>query len=96
MTTSYAGGNGSAVRGASISDLPSKLRRMYPPVCHRAADEIERLRAERDDLRAAIFGGPRYDADLGNGNFVEMAQTTEAARVGALSRAAAAEAERDA
>ena len=58
--------------------------------------ERDALLAERDALRAAIFGGTDYATDLTNGNFVEMAQTTEAARIGALARAEKAEAERDA
>ena len=61
-----------------------------------AADLIEALTAERDALRAAIFGGTDYATDLTNGNFIEMAQTTEVARLGALARAEKAEAERDA
>ena len=50
------------------------------------------LRAERDELRAAIFGSGDYCKTLRNGNFVEMAQATEAGRKGAIARAEAAEA----
>lgn len=56
----------------------------------------DKLVAERDTLRAAIFGSADYDRALTTGNFVEMAKMTEAARLGALSRAKQAEAERDA
>lgn len=59
------------------------------------AAEIARLAAERDELRAAIFGGKNYAADLRNGNFVEMANTLHAAQTGGLARAEKAEAERD-
>lgn len=54
--------------------------------------EIARLTAERDALRAAIFGGASYASDLRNGNFVEMAQTLHAAQKGGLARAEKAEA----
>lgn len=55
-------------------------------------DAIAALRAERDELRAAIFGSGDYCKTLRNGNFVEMAQATEAGRKGAIARAEAAEA----
>jgi len=58
-----------------------------------ALAEVQALRAERDDLRAAIFGSRDYWPDLRNGNFIEMAATLHAARKGALARAEAAEAE---
>lgn len=38
------------------------------------------LEAERDELRVAIFGSDNYCKTLCNGNFVEMAQATEAGR----------------
>lgn len=63
-----------------------------PPYCQEAADAIIALRAERDELRAAIFGSGDYCKTLRNGNFVEMAQATEAGRKGAIARAEAAEA----
>ncbi|WP_323041115.1 hypothetical protein [Gemmobacter sp.] len=59
------------------------------------AAEIVRLTSERDELRAAIFGGKNYAADLRNGNFVEMANTLHVAQKGGLARAEKAEAERD-
>ncbi|TXH55688.1 MAG: hypothetical protein E6Q97_08250 [Desulfurellales bacterium] len=63
-----------------------------PPYCREAADALTALRAERDELRVAIFGSGDYWKTLRNGNFVEMAQATEAGRNGAIDRAEAAEA----
>ena len=63
-----------------------------PPYCREAADALAALRAERDELRAAIFGSGDYCKTLRNSNFVEMAQATEAGRKGAVARAEAAEA----
>ena len=51
--------------------------------------------ADRDELRAAIFGSPDYAADLRNGNFREMAETLHSAQKGGIARAEKAEAERD-
>lgn len=56
------------------------------------ADAITAMRAERDELRAAIFGSADYSEMLRNGNFVEMARDMEAGRKGAIARAEAAEA----
>jgi hypothetical protein len=56
-------------------------------------DVVNRLAAERDTLRAAIFGGANYASDLRTGNFVEMAQTLHAAQKGGLERAEKAEAD---
>lgn len=59
---------------------------------------LEKLTAterERDALRSAIFGSVYYDPTLRNGNFIEMARSTEDARKAALDRAEAAERERD-
>lgn len=56
------------------------------------ANALTALRAERDELRAAIFGSGDYCKTLRNGNFAEMAQATEAGRKGAIARAEAAEA----
>ena len=53
------------------------------------------LIADRDELRAAIFGSPDYAADLRNGNFREMAETLHSAQKGGIARAEKAEAERD-
>ena len=55
-------------------------------------DALTALRTERDELRAAIFGSGDYCKTLRNGNFVEMAQATEAGRKGAIARAETAEA----
>jgi hypothetical protein len=55
-------------------------------------DRATAAEAERDELRAAIFGPLRYQPDLTNRAFVEMVQATEAGRLGAVSRATAAEA----
>ncbi|TDR90345.1 hypothetical protein [Enterovirga rhinocerotis] len=55
--------------------------------------KLAKAEAERDDLRAAIFGGTDYDRDLTNGNFVEMANATEAGGQGAVECMAAAESE---
>ena len=84
-----------------VEQLATELDRQdeYAPLGHvgwEAAVALRALLAQRDALRAAIFGGTDYATDLTNGNFVEMAQTTEAARIGALARAEKAEAERDA
>jgi hypothetical protein len=57
--------------------------------------ENARLRADMDWLKRSIFGSADYHPSLPTGCFAEMAQTTDAARKGALSRAEAAEAERD-
>ena len=51
--------------------------------------------ADRDELRAAIFGSPDYAADLRNGNFREMAETLHSAQKGGIARAEKAEAERE-
>lgn len=51
---------------------------------------------ERDELRAAIFGGPNYSPRLQKRNFVEMVTSLHAAQQGGLARAEKAEAERDA
>lgn len=59
------------------------------------AAEIERLKADIAWLKRSIFGSANYDPSLPIGSFAEMAQTTEAARVGGLARAEKAEAERD-
>lgn len=57
----------------------------------KAVRENAGLLLDRDDLRRAIFGGSDYDPSLRNGNFVEMADTTESARLGAIARAEASE-----
>lgn len=56
----------------------------------------ERLRADLEWLKRSIFGSANYWPSLPTANFAEMAQTTEAARKGALARAEKAEAEREA
>jgi len=50
-------------------------------------------RADLDAIKTAIFGNAGYEPTLTIGSFCEMARTTEAARVGALSRAEYAESE---
>ena len=54
---------------------------------------MRKYEAERDTLKAAVFGSRDYDPKLPIGNFVEMVRSTEAARQGALQRAEAAEAD---
>lgn len=60
------------------------------------AEMKDAAEAERDELRAAIFGGPNYSPRLQNGNFVEMVTSLHAAQQGGLARAEKAEAERGA
>lgn len=79
-----------------LADSLDTFARHYPGLAKDAANALRALLAERDALRAAIFGDANYATDLANGNFIEMAQATEAARLGALARAEKAEAERDA
>ena len=55
-------------------------------------DRIAELEVEREELRAAIFGGHNYDPALRNDNFREMAESLHAAQRGGLTRAEAAEA----
>jgi len=56
-----------------------------------SADLVKTLEAERDELRAAIFGSADYRRKLRNGNFREMAEVLHAAQKGGLARAEAAE-----
>ncbi len=81
----------------SISDaeLIARLQNSkgWPTLGNAAADRIEALVKELDELRASIFGSTEYTSDLRNGNFVEMAETLHAAQKGGLARAEAAEAD---
>lgn len=54
--------------------------------------EVERLQADMNWLKRSIFGSADYHPSLPIGCFAEMAQTTEAARKGAMARAERAEA----
>lgn len=56
---------------------------VWKETCEKA-DRAEAAEAERDELRAAIFGSGDYCKTLRNGNFAEMAQATEAGRKGAI------------
>lgn len=67
-------------------DAMTLLKRSY-------AEMKDAAEAERDELRAAIFGGPNYSPRLQNGNFVEMVTSLHAAQQGGLARAEKAEAE---
>jgi hypothetical protein len=57
--------------------------------------QLDTAEIERDCLKLAI-AGLDIDMSLPIANFVEMARTSEAARLGAIARATKAEAERDA
>lgn len=54
---------------------------------------ISEMRAELTDLHRAIIGGEPDYSTLSHGQFLEMIRTAEAARLGALDRATAAEAQ---
>lgn len=61
-----------------------------------AADAIERLERERDELRREVMGGePDYAnfPSLSHGNFIEMARSLHAACHGGRTRAVSAESE---
>ena len=51
--------------------------------------------SDLDRLKTAIFGSDKWDDNLPTGAFIEMVQTTEQARAGALLRAERAEKARD-
>lgn len=76
---------------ALLSSYDTERKVLVENVALRA--EVARLTADLDWLKRSIFGSANYHPCLLTGNFAEMAQTTEAARVGALARAEAAEAE---
>lgn len=76
---------------ALLSSYDEERKVMVENVALKA--EVARLTADLDWLKRSIFGSANYHPCLLTGNFAEMAQTTEAARVGALARAEAAEAE---
>lgn len=61
-----------------------------------AVKAVGKIMRERDELRAAIFGGSNYLPELKNGNFREMAETLHRALDCARQNQKLIEAERDA
>ncbi|MFG1389211.1 hypothetical protein, partial [Xanthobacter versatilis] len=80
---------------ATIRDAISRITRLEER-CAAYKGKVEAGAAEVERLKKAIFGRADYDITLPTGCFVEMATSTEAARLGALDRAEAAEARADA